>query len=206
MKAVRDDHRRRSRHGRLARGHDVDVRLQRGVRADQRGVPNMRPQTGRSAWTSSRCRRRSARTCRSRRRTSCRCSISSHEELDRALALAAGTQGGPRAGPRRTPAAGRPARGAAVREAVAAHAHDLHDRRFANWAATSIEAARGRRVRRPRDGRGRGAQPGALGERRRRPHLSARPGWRDSPRPRRGSTSSTPSRTRSIRARRWPTC
>ena len=43
MQAQRGDGGGRPRHRRRARRHDVDVRFQRGVRAHQRGVPDMRP-------------------------------------------------------------------------------------------------------------------------------------------------------------------
>ena len=101
--------------------HGVDLRPERRIRAHQRGVPDM----------SRHGRRREPRADRhDAARTSSRSSTSTPDELERCLAARGAAEGRPRAGPHAptADAARRPARRAAVRQAVAAHALDVRDR------------------------------------------------------------------------------
>ena len=117
------------------------------------------------------------------RRTSCRCSTSTPPISSAALELAAQVKADRSLG-RQAPTARcarRPARRDAVRQAVAAHAHDVRDRRPRAGRPRRRAAAR-RRPRPPRAGRRRGAQSRALGRRGRHPHLLAATCSRSSPR------------------------
>ncbi len=99
-------------------------------------------------------------------KTSSRSSTSTPPELERCLELAAQLKAD-RALGRQAPTADaleRPPRRAAVREAVAAHAHDVRDRRPRARRPRRRAAAR-RRARAARAGRRRRAQPRALGRR-----------------------------------------
>ena len=109
-----------------------------------------------------------------RRRTFCRCSIFVTTSSSACSHLAAEMkQDRAERAPVGRSAAGRPARRAAVREAVAAHAHRRSSIAVRELGGEVIEppadvAFGGRETR-----RGRRAQPRALGRRRRRPHVRA---------------------------------
>ncbi len=196
---------RRPRHRRRARGHDVDVRLQRRVRAHQRGVPNMRPQARRQA--AGRFPVPAADRTHVPVGTKDFLSVLdlSHQELDRVLDLAAELK-------RR--AGGRPPRRSSRWRAGTSRCSSRSRRcarerrsrsRSANWAARSSSrrptsrsaAARRSRTSRATSSAGSTAPSSAPSRRR---------AWIDSPRPRPACTSSTPSPTRSTRARRSRTC
>ena len=129
LKGKDDPDRRQPGHRRTASSDDLDLRPERRVRAHQRRVPNVNGQ-------------------RPRRRASAKDFLSildlSSADLDRLLRVCGADEGRPAA---RTPGADgdgarRPARRAAVREAVAAHALDVRDRRSASSAATRCTCPR----------------------------------------------------------------
>ena len=140
---------------------DVDLRPQRGIRADQRGVSNMslhgatRPV---AFW-----------------HTTHFLSVLdlTPDEIETCLDLAASMKAAPAGGTSARPAARRPARRPAVREAVAADAVDVRDR-DSRARRRRPRAARRRRLRRARDAGRYRAQFRAMGVRRRDPHV--RPG------------------------------
>ena len=168
---------------------DVDVRPERRVRADQRGVPDM-------SMPSPRRQLAEAELARPTRSVAPLTQFLSVLDLTPARARDVSRRSRRAEGGARAPGAARArrstgrARRAAVREAVAAHAVDVPDC-GARARRRRHRAAGGRRARRPRDDRRRRAQPRALGRRASWSARSRRRGSRRSPRRRRGCAWST---------------